>query len=134
MEVNADKTKCPVCSREQNGGRSHSIKIDSGKFERVEVFRYFGTILTNKNSIAEEIKGSLKSGNVCYHSVQNLLSSSLLSKNTHIKIYRTVVLPVAECGCEIWSLTLREERRLRVFENGVLRRMFGHKRDVETGE
>ena len=110
------------------------MKILNRSFEREEEFKCLGTTLTNQNSIQEEIKSRLMSGNVCYHSVQNLLSSSLLSKNTHIKIYRTVVLPVAECGCEIWSLTLREERRLRVFENGVLRRMFGHKRDVETGE
>jgi len=56
----------------------------------------------------------LKSGNACYHSVQNILSSSLLSKNIKIKIYRTVTLSVVY-GCETWSLTLREEIRLRVF-------------------
>ena len=59
----------------------------------------------------------LKSGNACYHSVQNLLSSRLLSKNLKIKIYRTVILPVVLYGCETWSLTLQEERKLRVFEN-----------------
>ena len=61
----------------------------------------------------------LKSGNVCCHSVQNLLSFSLLSKNLKIKIYRTIMLPVVLYGCETWSLTLREECRLRVFENRV---------------
>ena len=66
--------------------------------------------------------------------MQNLLSSSLLSKNLKIKIYRTIILPVVLYGCEIWSLTLREERRLRVFENRVLRRIFGPKRDEVTGE
>jgi len=95
---------------------------------------YLGTTLTNQNSIQEEIKSRLKSGNACYHSVQNLLSSSLLSKNLKIKIYRTIILPVVFCGCETWSLTLREERRLRVFENRVLRRIFGPKRDEVTGE
>jgi len=75
----------------------------------------------------------LKSGNACYHSVQNLLSSSLLSKNLKIKIYRTIILPVALYGCETWSLTLREEHRLRVFENRVLRRIFGSRRDKVTG-
>ena len=63
----------------------------------------------------------------CYYSVQNLLSSSLLSKKLKIKIYRTIILPVVLCGFETWSLTLREERRLRVFENRVLRRVFGPK-------
>ena len=76
----------------------------------------------------------LQSGNACYHSVQNVLSSSLLFKNIKMKIYRTVILPVVLYGCETWSLTLREERRLRVFENRVLRRVFGAKRDEVTGE
>jgi hypothetical protein len=62
------------------------------------------------------------------------LSSRLLSKNVKIKIYRTIMLPVVLYGCESWSLTLREERRLRVFENKVLRRVFGPKRDEVTGE
>ena len=62
-----------------------------------------------------------------------LLSSRLLSKNLKIKIYRTIILPVILYGCGSWSLTLREERRLRVFENGVLRRIFGPKRDDIMG-
>jgi hypothetical protein len=65
--------------------------------------------------------------------VQDLLSSSLLSKNTKIKIYSTIILPVVLYGCETWSLTLREEHRLRVFENRVLRGIFEHKRDEVTG-
>ena len=65
--------------------------------------------------------------------MQNLLSSILLSKNLKIKIYRTITLPVVLHGCETWSLTLREERWLRVFENRVLRRIFGLKRDEVTG-
>ena len=69
------------------------------------------------NSIPEEIKSRLKLGNSCYYSVQNLLSSSLLSKDLKIKIYRTIILPVFLYGCETWSLILREQRRLRVFEN-----------------
>ena len=87
--------------------------------------------LTNQNSIQEEIKSRLKLGNACYHSVQNLLSSSLLSKNLNIKIYRTIILPVVLYGCEAWSLTVREEHKLRAFENRVLRRIFGPNRRVE---
>ena len=93
-----------------------------------------GTTLTNKNFIQEEIKSRLKLGNACYYSVQNLLSSSLLSKKLKIKIYRIIILPVVLYGSETWSLTLREERRLRVFENRVLRRVFGSKRDELTLE
>jgi hypothetical protein len=66
--------------------------------------------------------------------VQNLLSSRLLSKNLKIKIYRTIVLPVVLYGCETWSLKLREERKLRVFENKVLRGIFGSRWDEVTGE
>jgi len=93
-----------------------------------------GTTIRNQNSIQEEIKSRLKLGNACYYSVQNLLSSRLLSKNLKIKIYRTTILPVVLYGCKTWSLTLREERRLRVFENRVLMRIFGPKRDEVRGE
>jgi hypothetical protein len=75
-----------------------------------------------------ECKSRVKSGNACYYSVQNLLCSSLMSKNLKIKIYRTIILPVVLYGYDTWSLTLREERRLRVFENRVLRGIFGPKR------
>ena len=70
--------------------------------------------------------------NDCNHSVQNLLYFSLLSKNLKINICRNIILPIVLCGCETWSLTLREERRLRMFENMVLRRIFGPKRDKVT--
>ena len=107
-------------SRDQNAGRIHSVRIDNSTFERVEEFKHLGTTLTNQNSITEEIKSRLSSGGACCHSVQNLLSSRLLSKNLKIKIYRTIILPVVFYGCETWSLTSREERKLRVFENMVL--------------
>jgi len=100
----------------------------------VEEFKYLGTTLINKNSIQEEIKSRLKVGNACYYSVQNLLSSSSLSKKLKLKIYRTIILPIFLYGCETRSLTLREERRLRVFENRVLRRVFEPKRDEVTVE
>ena len=98
-----------------------------GLVHSIEVSVELGTSLTNQNSIHEEIKSKLKSGNACSHLVQNLLSPTLLSQNTKIKIYRTIILPVVWCGCEIWSLTLREEHRLMVFENRMLR-IFGPKR------
>ena len=84
LEVNADKTKYMVMSRNQNAGLSHRMKIDNSSFERVEEFKYLVTTLTNQNSIQEEIKSKLNSGNACYLSVRNLLSSSLLFKNVKI--------------------------------------------------
>ena len=127
LEVNADKTKYMVVSQ-RDAGQSHSIQSDNSSFERVEEFKYLGTTLTNQISFQEEIKSRLKSGNTCCHSVQNLLSSSLVSKNLKIKVYRTIILPVVLYGYETWLLTLREELRLRVCESGVLRRTFGAKR------
>jgi hypothetical protein len=109
------------------------VKIDNSSIERVEVFKYLGMTLTDQNSIQEEIKSRLKLGNAYYHSVQNLLSSRLLSKNLKIKIYRTIILSMVLYGCETWSLTLKEERSLRVFENRVLRKVFGPKKDEVTG-
>ena len=81
LEVSADKTKYMVMSRDQNAGQNHSVRIDNSTFERVEGFKYLATTLKSKNSIAKEIKSRLRSGYACYHSVQNLLSSRLLSKN-----------------------------------------------------
>ena len=66
--------------------------------------------------------------------MQNLLSSRLLSKNLKIRIYKNIILPVVLYGCETWSLTLREERKPRVFEKMELRRIFGPRRDDVTGE
>ena len=112
LEVNEDKTKNKIMSRDQNAGRSHNINTDNSPFERVEESKYLATTLTNQNSTQEEIKGRVKSGNACYHSVQNLLSSSLLPKNLKIKIHKTIVLPIVLYECETWSLTLREEQSL----------------------
>jgi hypothetical protein len=81
-----------------------------------------------KICIHEEIQRRLKSGNTCHHSLQILLSSKLSSKNTKIKISRTVILPVVSYGCEAWPLTPTENHRLRVFENSVLREIFGLRR------
>ena len=88
------------------------------------MFKYLGTKLTNQNCIQDEIKSSLKSGQV-----QNILSSSLLFKNLKIKIYKIIFLSAVMYGLETWLLTLREECRLRMFECRVLRGIFGVKRE-----
>jgi len=81
-------------------------------------FKYLGTTLTYHNRIPEEVKSGFKSGNPCCLSAQNLLTSSWLSKNIKIEIYRTIILPVVLYGLGAWSLTLREEHRLRVLRTG----------------
>jgi hypothetical protein len=92
-------------------------KIDSSSVEKVAEVKYMGKTSTNRSYIQDESKSSLKSGNVCYRSVQNILSSSLQSKNLKTKIYRNIILPVVLYGCKTWSLTLREERRLSAERN-----------------
>jgi hypothetical protein len=132
LEINVEKTKYMLLFRHQNVGQNRDIKIANRSFENVSV-QIFGDDCNKSNLIQEEIKRRLNSGNACYHSVQTLLSSRLLSKNLKIRIYKMIILPVV-LVCETWSLTLREEHRLRVFENRVLRRIFGPKRDEVTGE
>jgi hypothetical protein len=128
LEINAEKTKYMIMSRHPNSGRNQNIRIDNESFEKVAKFKYLVTTLTNQNDIRDEIKSRLNSGNTCYYSVQNLLSSHFILKNLKIKICGTVILPVVLYGCKTWSLTLGEEHRLRVFENRVLRKM-GHGED-----
>jgi hypothetical protein len=102
LEVNAEKTKYMVMSRNQNARHNHNIKIDNRTFESVEGFKYLGTTQTNRNSTQEEIKSRLKSGNACCHSVQNLLSSTLLyKKKKKIRVYRTIILPVVWLGVKL---------------------------------
>ncbi|KAJ4445591.1 hypothetical protein ANN_12272 [Periplaneta americana] len=134
LEVNSEKIKYMIMSRDQNIVRNESIKIGNLSFEEVEKFKYLGATVTNINDTREEIKHRINMGNACYSSVEKLLSSNLLSKNLKVRIYKTVILPVVLYGCETWTLTLREEHRLRVFENKVLRKIFGAKRDEVTGE
>ncbi|KAJ4438969.1 hypothetical protein ANN_14923 [Periplaneta americana] len=117
LEVNPEKTKYMIMSRDQNIVRNGSIKIGDLSFEEVEKFNYLGATVTNINDTREEIKRRINMGNSCYYSVEKLLSSSLLSKNLKVRIYKTVILPVVLYGCETWTLTPREEHRLRVFEN-----------------
>jgi hypothetical protein len=118
LEVNPEKTKYISMSCSQKTGQKYSIKTANRSFEDVAKFKYLGTTLTDQNHMHEEIKSRLNLRNACYHSVQSLLSSRLLSRNLKIKIYKTIILPVVLYGCETWSLRLTEEHSLMVFENG----------------
>jgi hypothetical protein len=100
----------------------------TGSYERPQQFRCLEITLRSQNSFRGEIKSRLKSGIACCHSVQDLLSYSFLSKNIRIEMYRNIILPVVLCGCETWSLTLREKSRLMLFENRVPRKVFEPKK------
>jgi hypothetical protein len=102
-----------------NAGQNHNIKTANTKaFENVANFIYSGMTVKKQNLNHVEMKSRLNLGNACYHSVQNLPSSRLLSKNLKIKIQETIILPVVLYGCETWSLTLREEHRLSYLITG----------------
>jgi hypothetical protein len=131
LEINAEKTRYIIISRHPNLGENQNVRIATESFENLARFKYLGATLTNQNDIHDKIKSRLNSGNTCYYSVQNLLFSCLISKNLKIKTYKTVILPVVLYECETWSLTLRDEHRLKVFENRVLRRIFGPKMDED---
>jgi hypothetical protein len=128
LQINTEKTKYMIMSRYPNSEQNQNKRIVNESFEIVEKFKYLGATLTNQNDILNEIKNRLNSGNACYYSVQNLLSSRLISKNLSINRHKTLILPVVLQGWETWSLTSGEEQRLRVFENRVLRKIFGLKK------
>jgi hypothetical protein len=108
LEVNTEKTKYMFLSHQQNSCQNQDIKIADRCFENVTQFRYFGMTIANQSLIQKPIKRRLNSGNACYHTAQNLLSSHLLSRNIKIRTCKTLILPVVLYGCETWSLTLRE--------------------------
>jgi hypothetical protein len=117
LEANTEKTKYMLLSHHQNAVQNYDMKIANRSFENVAQFKYLGMTARNQNLIQEEIKRRLNVGHACYHSVQKLLFSYLLSKNIKIKIYKTIILHMVLYLCETWSLILREEHRLRVSEN-----------------
>ena len=123
-----------ITSRNQIVIQNQNIVIGNLSFENVAKFRYLGITVTNTNDIRDEIKRRINIGNACYYSHEKILSSRLLSKKLKVKTYKTIILPVVLYGCETWSLTLREKHRLRMFENKVLRKIFGAKKDEITGE
>jgi hypothetical protein len=108
-EVNTEKAKYMLMSRHQNAGQNRNIMIVNRCFENVARFRYLGTTVINRNLIQGEIKRTLKSGNACYHSTQNLLSSRLLSTNIKVGINKAIILPLILYECEVCSLALRQK-------------------------
>jgi len=134
LELNDEKTKYMVMSQNQHAVQNHNVCVANKSFERVEHFSYLGTSLTNQNSFHEGIKCGEQTGNTCHYLVQNLLFSSLLSKNIKVQIYGTIILPFVLYGCDTCSPTVSKEHRLRVFRNRVLRKVSGPTRGKVTGE
>jgi len=127
LQVNIDKTKCMIRSRNTGNEGNKNIRI---RDEVIETFKYYRAYVISKNEATDR----LISGNACFYSVQKLLTSRFISRKMKLKIYRTVILPVILSGCESWSTTLADEHKLRVFENKVFRKIYGPKRDEMTGK
>ena len=106
--------------REEHAIQNHKIKIGSNISETVEYFKYLEITLTNQNRIHKEIKSRMNSRNAGYHTAQNLFSSRSLSKNTRLKIYRTINLSVVLYWCESWSFILGEEYIIFTYYQTVL--------------
>jgi hypothetical protein len=104
LQVNTEETKYILLSRHQSSGQNHDKNIAKKCFENVAYFKYLGMTVTVQNFIQVEVMRRLNSGNAFYHSVQNLLSSRLMSKNIKIIIYKTIILPVVLCECGTWGL------------------------------
>jgi hypothetical protein len=132
LEVNTKKTEYIFMSRYQTTGQNHYIKVVNKSLENVAKFKCLEITVTNQNCIYEESNNRLNLRNACYHIGQIFFSSCLLSKNIKIKIYKSLILPVALYGCETWSFMLREEYIEGVWEQGT-RRIFGPKRAEVTG-
>ena len=123
-----------ITSRQQIIVLNQNIVIENLSFKNVEKLKYLGVIVTNKNDIREEIKRRINMYNTFYYSLEKILSTHVLSRKLEVNTYKTIILPVALYGCGTWSLTLKEEHRLSVFENKVLRKIFWAKTDEITGE
>ena len=120
LKINADKTKTLHMGRS-----SLQQRLTAPRYEEVKEFRYLGSIVTADNNTSADVASRIKAANVAYFQTRPLFNSRILSWTTKIRLYKTLVRPVLMYGAETWPLTRRDENRLRVFENRMLRRIFG---------
>jgi len=133
LEISESKTKYITVDKSDQSREEGDLLTGNMKFEKVDEFKYLGTILTSDNNNKTEINRRLHAGNGCYYATNTLLKSRLLSRNTKVRIYKTIIKPVFTYGCETWVLTKGEENKFKVFENKVIRKIYGPKKDEETG-
>jgi hypothetical protein len=107
LKINYDKTKYMETTCKPN--KEKYIRINNSDIERINKFKYLGSIITNNNNISSEISHRINTGNTGYYGLRNILRSRLLKKDTKCKIYKTLIRPVVLYGCESWTLTKKEE-------------------------
>ena len=132
LSINEPKTKAMKASREQR--TEDYIDLGDLLLEEVDTFKYLGSIIASDNTMDHEISARISAASKCSWALKDLLLSKLLSRTTKLQLYVTAIRPVATYACEAWALTQEQERRLLVFENGILRRILGPVRDEVTGE
>lgn len=132
LQVNIEKTKYLKMSVEGQQAREQEIEIGEHSFENVSEFKYLGTILNRRNGVADEIYNRIMAGNRAYFAQMKLLKSKLLSRQTKITIYKTLIRPIVTYGSETWTYTEAEVKALRVFERKIFRRICGPIREGET--
>lgn len=125
LRVNDTKTKYIHFTRNPNNIDQGPLRVDGHEFEKVNSFKYLGVVISNKNTEETEIQNRLNLANGCFYALNKLMSSKLLSQTTKIRLYKTIISPILLYGAETWKLNKKEEKKLIVFENKVLRKIYG---------
>jgi len=131
MEINENKTKYMVTSTYEHRRNAGDLRIGNKTFETVQSFKHLGNIIGNTNNNNKCVKERIVMGNKAYYANRQPVNSSLISRNSKLQIYRTLVRPVVTCGSESWTLTVEEERTLAVFERKILRKICGPVKENE---
>jgi hypothetical protein len=126
LTINESKTKYMINSRNKMRFRNErSLNVGSYKFERDEKLKYLGSLVTEKSENSKEIKIRIAAGDRCYFSLIKLLKSRAVARNTKVRMYRIIIIPVVTYGSETWRLTANDERSLRTRERKVLTKIYG---------
>lgn len=130
--VNEDKTKYMTLDRKNGSRVGQNITMDNYNFEVVQSFKYLGSILNVTNDIEEEIKMRITQGNRCFFALKHLFRSSLVSRATKLRLYKTIIRPIVMYGSETWPLATKHESTISCFERKILRAICGpiHENDV----
>ena len=132
LEINQEKTKVMEIARRQE--MDGNVNIDGMEIEVVEGFKYLGMKITKDGNMKAEINERIGAANRCFYSLVTLLKRRSISEKTKLRVYNTIIRPILAYGCETWSLTKEQEKRLEVFENKVLRSIVGPVYDQERQE
>jgi hypothetical protein len=125
LKVNNTKTKYVHFTRNRDNRDQGTLQVNGHYFEKVDSFKYLGVVISEQNTEVTEIQNRLNLANRCFYACNKLMSSKLLSHTTKIRIYKTIISPILLYGAETWKLDKREEKKLIVFENKILRKIFG---------